>query len=172
MSVTSKAVFLRQYVKANQQTGQPTNVFVYGVVGTQAAKDHYVEGVKKAVDRNTGVPIEPRFQDDDPTKSPLFFTTNYSGENISIAYRREEGTPFLDNSEMAKMASLVNQAGTGLLGQMMAQEAARHILGVGGNRTANSPAERVQTGTQGQPMSQELVVDESTGSAGANPDEL
>ena len=120
-----KGKFLRSYVS---KAGN--DVFVYAVSGTPeqiaAFKTAQGDNIREAEDG-----------------TPLYFTTRYSGENISLGINQKGGV-FVDNSEFKKANSLVKQYG-GNLGQEMAKAAAAKLIGGGGStvteaQPASSPA--------------------------------
>ena len=90
-----KAVSLRNYKKA--ETG--TTVFVYALSGTsqELAKYLEIQGDKHVVDDVTG--------------KPLYFTTRYVGEAVSVLFNRAGDKVFPDTSEMDKIKSLAEQHG-------------------------------------------------------------
>lgn len=181
---TVTAVSINSYTKpSNQDPNKIVDVFVYAIQGNQHVKEAYIQATQKQISKKTGMPVEVRYEDNDPSGRPLFFTGFYSGENITIGFKFSDGTPFVDNSRMSKMGSIVSQAErtSPLLAQAMANEAARELLGINqSNRTLAPQSTSTATAglnrgdadndvnNQGNPD----AVQEEVQAGSADPDEM
>ena len=123
--------FVRNYKNKKGNT-----VFVYRVKGSPADVAAYI----KAQGENV------RHEDDDASKAPLFFTTRYSGEKISLGLTAA-GSVFVDTSALDKAASLAAQFG-GNLGTELAKQAAMDILG-GKSAPVATPEKEVIASAEG-----------------------
>lgn len=105
-----QATFVRSYKSKKGNT-----TFVYNVSGNEAnlAKYKQIQG--------------DFYREDEATKKPLFFTTRFVGDNVSLIITpNDKIVP--DMSEFDKASSLANQYG-GNLGQALASAAANKLMG-------------------------------------------
>jgi len=102
----------------NQYRSKAGNVvFVFTVTGSA----EQLEAYKKAQGDN--------YREDEETKAPLYFTTNYTGDNIKLVLNRAGDRVLVDNSDIEKAVSMSKQLG-GNLGQEIAKLQAKQILGI------------------------------------------
>lgn len=105
-----QATFVRSYKSKKGNT-----TFVYNVSGNEAnlAKYKQIQG--------------DFYREDETSKKPLFFTTRFVGDNVSLIITpNDKIVP--DMSEFDKASSLANQYG-GNLGQALASAAANKLMG-------------------------------------------
>ena len=113
------ATFVRSYKSKKGNT-----TFVYSVTGNEAnlAKYKQIQG--------------DFYREDETTKKPLFFTTRFVGDNVSLIITpNDKVVP--DMSEFDKASSLATQYG-GNLGQALASAAANKLMG-GNNSQQSAP---------------------------------
>lgn len=108
-----KAQFKSNYKKRTTINGQPTviTVFVYNVTGNEEDLKDY----ETAQGTN--------FKMDDETGKPLFFTTNYVSDNVELTIT-ENNRVVVDDSEFAKIQSMVNNYGESVTRLMLSRQQA------------------------------------------------
>ena len=100
------------------------DTFVYEVSGTEAELKEYKKAKGEFYREEAG--------------TPLFFTTDYVGENGSLIIT-SKGNVIADKSAFKKASSLASQF-DGPLGQAIAQQAAAQLLGNGSSTPVSAPA--------------------------------
>ncbi len=103
MALTGK--FQRKYRKV----GTGTTVFVYNVSGSEKDLEQFQETEGD------------NYRLDDKTGKPIWFTTRYVDDNISLIIT-EGGKVVADDSEMSKLESLVSQFGVDVAKLIMLQK--------------------------------------------------
>lgn len=121
--------YRKQRTPAQIAANQPgTVVFRYTVSGTDSELIEYEETQGD------------NFREDDQTKEPLFFTTNYSGDVISLIITQNKRV-VVDTSDTEKLASLVDQH-RGPLQAALAERAADEIFARRGSSRRASVVEK------------------------------
>jgi hypothetical protein len=124
-----KAIYVSQYTKANGNT-----VNRYKVTGSAAEL--------KAYEAAQG----DNFRKDSKTGDPIFFSTNYVGEQVNLIIT-EKGKVVADMSEFRKAESLVKQFG-GNFGQALAQAQVAKLMGTGAS-SIEAPAVSAPASAEG-----------------------
>ena len=94
-------------------------VFVYVVSGPQSSLESYKDFQGEML----------RYEDNDDSKNPLYFTTNYAGrEALLEESTSENGGWYVDRSADVEMNSLLEQAGDSPLGRALAAQIAAEKL--------------------------------------------
>ncbi len=120
--------FSKTYKKAGKD-GIVRPRFVYEVSGSEAELAQYKESLE-----SRGI----AYHEDDKSGKPLFFSLNFTGNNVDITFT-QDGRAIIDDSKLVTMSSMAENAG-GLLGQAIAQQAAAMLLGTVG-APASAPAQ-------------------------------
>jgi hypothetical protein len=112
-----KATYQSCYPKYNSEKGTVTDVFVYEIKGSPAGLKRYeeVQGDNFRADKETDI--------------PLYFSTSYFGDNGEVKITQNDKV-VANTDSTRKMRSAVDNAGSGKLGDAMAQLAAQILLGV------------------------------------------
>jgi len=112
-----KATYQSCYPKYNSEKGTVTDVFVYEIKGSPAGLKRYeeVQGDNFRADKETDV--------------PLYFSTTYFGDNGEVKITQNDKV-VANTDATRKMRSRIDSAGSGKLGDAMAQLAAQLLLGV------------------------------------------
>lgn len=109
-----KLKFKRSY--RSQNTGK--TVFVYTVTGKAADIELYKESCGDYL----------RHEDDDESKPPLFFVTQFAGEQGTLLPNAEGTRFYVDKSEDDKINSLIEQHAGTALGNALAQAKAAELM--------------------------------------------
>lgn len=112
-----KGKFAKTYKKAGKD-GIVRPRFVYLLSGSPEDLAKYKESLE-----SKGI----NYHEDEETGKPLFFSLNYTGDNVDIIFT-QDGRAIIDDSKLTTMSSLAEQAG-GLVGQAIANQAAAMLLG-------------------------------------------
>ena len=117
-----KIKLLRSYRNSNGNI-----VFVYRVSGSKSQLLTYTEAQAEYL----------KYEDDDESKAPLFFTTKYAGDNGALVVT-STGKIVVDSTEENKLLSLMEQhKGTALGDALAAQVAAKMMSSL--SKPAPSP---------------------------------
>jgi hypothetical protein len=108
-----KLRFKRSY---RSQSGK--TVFVYLVSGKAGDLESYKEYCGDNI----------RHEDDDESKPPLYFTTQFAGESATLAPNQEGNKYYVDRSEDDKINSLIEQHAGSALGVALAQAKAQELI--------------------------------------------
>jgi hypothetical protein len=133
---TLKLKFSRVYKNA-----QSKQVFVYFVSGSEEALEAYIDYQGDML----------RYEDNDESKRPLFFTTKYANDNAVLSESTSEnGGWYIDRTEEDKLMSMLDQYGDSPLGRALAAELAKEKLaalrkGVSARPAATTKTEPVAT---------------------------
>lgn len=122
-------------LKSSYRNSNGTIVFVYKVSGTKSQIAQFVEAQGEYI----------KYEDNDETKSPLFFNTSYAGESGSLIIT-QAGKVVIDNTEANKMASLIEQHKGTALGDALALQLATKMMKEMSSKSS-APAEKVATPT-------------------------
>jgi len=114
-----KIKLLRSYRNSNGNI-----VFVYRVSGSKSQLLTYTEAQSEYL----------KYEDDDESKAPLFFTTKYAGDNGALVIT-STGKIVVDSTEENKLLSLMEQHKGTALGDALAQQLAAKLM-----QTATKPA--------------------------------
>lgn len=109
-----KLKFKRSY--RSQTTGK--TVFVYTVTGKSGDVELYKDSCGDYL----------RHEDDDESKAPLFFVTQFAGENATLLPNAEGTRFYVDKSEDDKINSLIEQHAGTALGNALAQAKAAELM--------------------------------------------
>jgi hypothetical protein len=109
-----KLRFKRSY--RSQNSGK--TVFVYTVTGKQADVELYKESCGDYL----------RHEDDDESKAPLFFVTQFAGEQGTLLPNAEGTRFYVDKSEDDKINSLIEQHAGTALGTALATAKAAELM--------------------------------------------
>lgn len=109
-----KLKFKRSY--RSQNSGK--TVFVYTVTGKAADVELYKESCGDYL----------RHEDDDESKPPLFFVTQFAGEQGTLLPNAEGTRFYVDKSEDDKINSLIEQHAGTALGAALAQAKAAELM--------------------------------------------
>lgn len=113
---TLKLKFSRVYKNAQQK-----QVFVYFVSGSEEALEAYIDYQGDML----------RYEDNDETKRPLFFTTRFANDTAVLSESTSEnGGWYIDRTEEDKLMSMLDQYGDSPLGRALAEQVAREKLAV------------------------------------------
>lgn len=122
---------------SSYRNGNGNVVFVYRVTGSKSQMNTYVEAQAEYL----------KYEDGDETKSPLFFTTNFAGNEGTLVIT-STGKIVVDTTEANKMASLMKQHAGTPLGDALATQLATKMLGELSKATpASAPAQTTPTPT-------------------------
>lgn len=124
-----KGKFRNQY-----RTPEGVLMFVFAVTGTKQEIEKY----KQIQGENL------RYEDDDETKSPLYFTSRFPGQNIELAVSRDESRVFVDTSKADQMVSLAGQYAGTPIGAEIAKLAAAEIFAGAKGVSSNATPEPVK----------------------------
>lgn len=124
--IKATATILRDYVK-NGGTPDERTVFVYGVKGSKEALEAYAD-------------VQGGNLREDEDGTPLYFTTKFAGETISLLINTDKGTCYADMSAFRRQASLAAQFG-GSLGDAIAANAFGKLFG-GASTPAPAPKDK------------------------------
>lgn len=92
-------------------------VFVYKVTGTKSQLTQYIEAQSEYL----------KYEDNDESKAPLFFTTKYAGDTGALVIT-QSGKIVVDTTEENKLASLMEQHKGTALGDALAQQLAAKMM--------------------------------------------
>ncbi len=106
-----KLKFKRSY---RSQSGK--TVFTYQVTGKTADIESYKEY------------CGDNLREDDSTGAPLYFTTQFAGENAALAPNQEGNKYYVDRSEDDKINSLIEQHAGSALGVALANAKAQELI--------------------------------------------
>lgn len=120
-------------LKSSYRNANGTIVFVYRVSGTKSQMAAFADAQGEYL----------KYEDDDETKSPLFFNTAYAGETGSLIIT-QAGKVVIDNTEANKMASLIEQHKGTALGDALALQLATKMMRDMSSKSS-APAEKAPT---------------------------
>jgi hypothetical protein len=106
-----KLKFKRSY---RSQSGK--TVFTYQVTGKAADIESYKEY------------CGDNLREDDTTGSPLYFTTQFAGENATLAPNQDGDKYYVDRTEDDKINSLIEQHAGSALGVALANAKAQELI--------------------------------------------
>jgi hypothetical protein len=102
---------------SSYRNGNGNVVFVYKVTGSKNQIATYVEAQSEYL----------KYEDGDETKSPLFFTTNFAGNDGELVIT-QAGKIVVDTTEQNKLASIMKQHAGTPLGDALAKAAADKMM--------------------------------------------
>ena len=127
-----KAKYRSCYPKYNKEKDTLTDVFVYGIKGSPAGLKRYEE-----------VQAD-NFRTDENDDTVLYFSTSYFGDTGEVKITIND--KIVANTDATRqMRSLVNEAGSGKLGDALAQLAAQTLLGIKVAPTQQQQVEEIAT---------------------------
>lgn len=106
-----KATFHGNYKKRTMIKGQDTVITVFRYTVSGSAED--IKQYEEAQGDNLVI--------DDKTGKPLYFTTNYISDNVELTIT-ENGKVVVDDSEFAKLKSLIDTYGEGVARLMLMKQ--------------------------------------------------
>jgi len=116
---------------SSYRNGNGNVVFVYRVTGSKSQMNTYVEAQSEYL----------KYEDGDESKSPLFFTTNFAGNEGALVVT-STGKIVVDTTEQNKMASIMKQHAGTPLGDALATQLAAKMLGELSKATPVSASEK------------------------------
>lgn len=116
---------------SSYRNGNGNVVFVYKVTGSKSQVNTYIDAQAEYL----------KYEDGDETKSPLFFTTNFAGNEGALVVT-QNGKIVVDTTEQNKMASIMKQHAGTPLGDALAQQLAAKMLGELSKATPASATEK------------------------------
>lgn len=121
---------------SSYRNGKGNIVFVYRVSGTKTQMAQYIESQGEYL----------KYEDDDDTKSPLYFDTKYAGENGSLIIT-QKGRAVIDNTEESKIISLMEQHKGTALGDALAMQVASKMMKDLTSKSSVAPVQATPTPT-------------------------
>ena len=128
-------------LKSSYRNANGTIVFVYKVSGTKSQIAEFVEAQGEYI----------KYEDNDETKSPLFFNTAYAGETGNLIIT-QAGKVIIDNTENNKILSLMEQFKGTAYGDALAQQyAMKQMKELSSKSSASASEKSVPTPTAETP---------------------
>ncbi len=113
-----------KYLRSYRKEGSTAPTHVFAVSGSKSELEAYVAAQVNESGENVA-----RFQDDDKTKAPLFFTGQQAhGKEILLGISQKTGRVFVDTTETDKLIGVAEQYKGSAVGAALANMAAEKIM--------------------------------------------